>query len=78
MFSGTSIAHWITSNVFVVLVLVVAAVILTFAFGGRIRQAATAVGIVLIAFFLVGASAHADAMGCWLYNLITLGNTSKC
>lgn len=71
MFNGRSISDFLTENVIVVLVIAVAAVVLTFAFSGKVRQAAMALGIVLIAFFLVGASTHSDDVGGWLYGLIS-------
>lgn len=71
LFGGKSIAHYLTENVIVVLVVALAAVVLVFGFGGKIRQAMLALGIVLVAFFLIGASTHATHIGNWLYNLIS-------
>lgn len=71
MFSGHSIAHYLTENVIVVLIIALAAVVLTFAFGGKIRQAMMSLGIVLVAFFLIGASTHSKHIGNWLYNLLS-------
>lgn len=71
MFDGKSIADFLTENVFVVLVICIAAFVATRAFGGKIRDAGVAVAICLIAFFLIGAATHAEDIGGWLYSLVT-------
>lgn len=71
MFDGKSVADFLTENVIVVLVVAVAAVVLTFAFSGKVRNAAVALAIVLVGFFLLGSSTHAEDIGGWLYGLIS-------
>jgi hypothetical protein len=73
MFNGQSIANFLTENVLVVVVLVVAVGILTKANTGETRKAVTAVFIVLLGLFVVGASTHTNDIGGWLYRLVTGG-----
>lgn len=71
MFDGKSIADWITENVLVVVILCVAVGIAAKANTGEIRKAVIAVAIVLLAFFVVGASTHTDDISGWLYGLVS-------
>lgn len=67
---GTSISDFLTGNIVVPIVVVVGIAILFFGFSGKIRNAAVAAAITMIAFFIIGASTHSEDIGDWLYNLI--------
>lgn len=70
MFNGKSIADFLTGNVVVPVVVIVAVAVLFFGFSGKVRNAAVAALITLIAFFLIGISTHAQDVGGWLYRLV--------
>lgn len=71
MFSGKSLADWLTENVLVLAIVIVAIGVLTQANTGETRKAITAAGITLVALFMVGAASHANDIGGWLYQLAT-------
>lgn len=73
MFNGTNIANWLTENVVVLVVLIVAIGVITKANTGETRKAVTASGITFLGLFLVGAATHANDIGAWLYGLVTGG-----
>jgi hypothetical protein len=71
MFDGKSIADWITENVLVVVMLVVAIGVIMKANTGETRKAVTAAGITLLGLLLVGAATHTDDISGWLYGLVS-------
>lgn len=70
MIDGQSIADFLTGNIVVPVVVAVGVAIALFAFSGKVRNAAIALAVVLIAFLVIGMATHAEDVGGWLYGLV--------
>lgn len=73
MFNGQNLADFLTGNLVVPAVIIVAVVVILGALTGSIRKAAISGACVLIAFFLIGLATHSADVGGWLYGLFFPG-----